>query len=88
MDPARKTKEVSLYGLEAISAANGWAMALFGILIVLTGLWVLSTVIAQFPKGVAWLEKHGEERKQKKELLNQCSLQPYRNRPYLPACIS
>ena len=58
-----------MYGLEAINAANGWAMAIFGILIVMTGLSVLSTVIAQFPKIIALMERHGENREQKKKLL-------------------
>ena len=36
-----------MYGLEAISAHNGWAMAVAGALIVFAGLVVLSTVISQ-----------------------------------------
>jgi hypothetical protein len=61
--------EVILYGLEAINAANGWAMAIYGVLIVMIGLFVLSTVIAQFPKGVALLEKHRKKRMQSKAQL-------------------
>ena len=47
-------------GLEAINAANGWAMAFAGITIVLTGLTVLSTIISQLHKLVGWMEKSKE----------------------------
>ena len=44
-------KEVpTLYGLEAISSHNGWAMAVAGIIIVFSGLVVLSSTIAQLHK--------------------------------------
>ena len=43
-------KEVPLYGLEAISTHNGWAMAVAGIIIVFCGLVVLSSTIAQLHK--------------------------------------
>ena len=36
-----------MYGLEAISAVNGWAMAIIGALIVMSGLSVLAFVISQ-----------------------------------------
>jgi len=39
-----------LYGIEAITAHNGWAMAVAGVIIVFSGLVVLSTTIAQFHK--------------------------------------
>jgi len=39
-----------LYGLEAITAHNGWAMSLAGALIVFAGLVVLSSVISQLHK--------------------------------------
>ena len=51
-----------MYGLDAISAANGWAMAIAGALIVMTGLSVLSFVISQLHKIAGWLEK-GIEKK-------------------------
>ena len=44
-------------GLQAINAANGWAMALAGITIVISGLAVLATIISQLHKIVGWLEK-------------------------------
>ena len=39
-----------MYGLEAITANNGWAMSLAGALIVFAGLVILSTVISQLHK--------------------------------------
>ncbi len=39
-----------MYGFEAISAHNGWGMALTGALIVFSGLVVLSAVISQLHK--------------------------------------
>jgi hypothetical protein len=39
-----------LYGIEAIEAANGWAMAIAGALIVMAGLAILSLVISQLHK--------------------------------------
>ena len=39
-----------MYGFEAISTHNGWAMAITGALIVFSGLVVLSTVISQLHK--------------------------------------
>ncbi len=44
------------YGLEAISAQNGWAMAITGILIVMAGLALLSFVISQLHKVATLLE--------------------------------
>ena len=46
-----------MYGLEAINAHNGWAMAFAGACIVLTGLSVLSFIISQFPRFVRLFEK-------------------------------
>ena len=39
-----------MYGIEQITANNGWAMAAAGACIVLTGLSVLSFIISLFPK--------------------------------------
>lgn len=57
-----------MYGLEAISAYNGWAMAFAGALIVLSGLAVLSVIISQLHKVVAILDHREEKKKQRKEL--------------------
>ncbi len=50
-----------MYGLEAINAANGWSMALVGILIVFTGLSLLSFVISQLHKFLPSVEKTNEK---------------------------
>jgi len=42
-----------VYGIEAINAHNGWAMALAGALIVMSGLSVLSFIISQLHKVLA-----------------------------------
>ncbi len=47
---AEERKEVSLTGLDAISAANGWAIAVVGVTIVFTGLVLLSLAISQLHK--------------------------------------
>ncbi len=59
-----------MYGLEAISAQNGWAMAVAGALIVMAGLTVLSFVISQLHKIAALLEKGVDRRSTKKQALN------------------
>jgi hypothetical protein len=51
------TLEAPVYGFDAISAANGWAMAIAGALIVMSGLTVLSFVISQLHKIAERLEK-------------------------------
>ena len=51
-----------MYGIDAINAVNGWAMAAVGALIVFSGLVVLSIVISQLHKFVPLLEKFGEKK--------------------------
>lgn len=51
-----------MYGIEAINAVNGWAMAAVGALIVFSGLVLLSFVISQLHKFVPLLEKFGEKK--------------------------
>ncbi len=46
-----------MYGLEAISKYNGWAMAMAGAIIVFSGLVVLSAVISQLHKVLDFFEK-------------------------------
>lgn len=46
-----------MYGLEAIAAHNGWAQALTGATIVMSGLAILATVISFLPKLVALFEE-------------------------------
>ncbi len=55
-----------MYGLEAISNAHGWSMALAGALIVISGLALLSFIISQFPRLVGAMENAREKRKQRK----------------------
>lgn len=45
-----------MYGLEAISTYNGWAMAVAGIVIVFCALVILSATIAQFHKILNFLD--------------------------------
>ena len=45
-----------MYGLDAISAANGWAMAYTGAIIVFSGLVVLSFVVSQLNRILGFLE--------------------------------
>jgi len=52
-----KNRRHRLTGLEAISASNGWSMAVLGISIVFSGLVVLSLAISQLKKIVDLLEK-------------------------------
>jgi hypothetical protein len=46
-----------VFGFDAISASNGWSMALVGILIVFSGLVILSFAISQIHKLLNILEK-------------------------------
>jgi len=58
-----------LYGLKAITANNGWAMALAGALIVFAGLVVLSFVISQLHKILTFFEKKPVDVQQDRETL-------------------
>ena len=49
-------RRCQLYGLDAISASNGWAISVVGISIVFTGLVSLSAVISQLHKLVDLFE--------------------------------
>ena len=46
-----------MFGLEAISAHNGWAMAITGIIIVMGGLSVLAFLISQLHKVIGLFEE-------------------------------
>ena len=50
-----------MYGLEAISANNGWAMAIIGPLIVMSGLIILAIIISQLHKVVAIFDKKAKQ---------------------------
>ena len=60
-----------MYGLEAISAYNGWAMAIAGPLIVMSGLAILAFLISQLHKVVAILERPEEKRREMEALAAQ-----------------
>jgi len=47
-----------VHGIEAITANNGWAMAIVGALIVMAGLTILSIIISQLHKMIMFIE-HG-----------------------------
>ena len=49
----------AVQGIAAITANNGWAMALAGVSIVISGLAVLATVISQLHKIIAFFESKG-----------------------------
>jgi len=57
-----------MYGLEAISYHNGWAISIVGILIVFTGLVTLSMVIRIFPKIIAIIEENGKTKPHQKQI--------------------
>jgi len=59
-----------LYGFEAISMHNGWAMAIAGALIVFSGLVVLSTVISQLHKVLDLFEDRINRYKVKSTLIS------------------
>ena len=46
-----------MHGIQAINAANGWAMAMVGTMIVLSGLALLSFIISRLHKIVDWMDK-------------------------------
>jgi len=46
-----------MFGLEAISAHNGWAMAITGIIIVMCGLSILAFIISQLHKVIGLFEE-------------------------------
>ena len=46
-----------MFSIQNIAANNGWAMALAGALIVMTGLTVLSFIISQLHRMVGFMEK-------------------------------
>ena len=53
-----------MYGIEAINHHDGWAMAVAGALIVMSGLSVLSFIISQLHKVAAFIENRGQKAQQ------------------------
>ena len=70
-----------MYGLEAIQAYNGWAMALTGAVIVMTGLAILSFIISQIYRVVGLVESLKNRKSRKAEALEEQSVSESR-----PAC--
>jgi len=56
-----------MYGFEAISEHNGWAISIVGVLIVFTGLVTLSLLIRVFPKIIEIIEGTGKPKSQSKK---------------------
>jgi len=75
-----------MYGLEAISHHNGWAISVVGILIVFTGLVTLSLLIRIFPKIIAIIEGKGNNRK-KPAMSNKTNALPATQRPSIDSSI-
>jgi len=69
-----------MYGLEAISHHNGWAISIVGILIVFTGLVTLSMIIRVFPKIIAMIEGNGKPTAQP-TMPNKITSQPKKPEP-------
>lgn len=57
-----------MYGLEAISAYDGWSMAIAGPLIVMSGLAILAFLISQLHRVVAILEQREAQQKEAEAL--------------------
>ncbi len=55
-----------MYGLKAISAANGWVITVAGISIVFSGLLVLSFLIANMERAIHFFDRQKEKLKQAK----------------------
>jgi len=56
-----------LYGIEAINAHNGWAMAITGAIIVMIGLTALSTIISQLHRLIDLLDKRKDRNAEAQE---------------------
>ena len=63
-----------MYGLEAIQAHNGWAMAVTGTIIVMIGLSVLSFIISQLHRILDLVDGRKDRKSQKKTARDQASI--------------
>ncbi len=67
-----KNKEAqNVYGLEAIQAHNGWAMAITGAVIVMIGLSILSFIISQLHRIVDLVDNRSHKKSMNKTLMPQ-----------------
>ena len=65
-----------MYGLDAISAHNGWAISIVGIFIVFSGLILLSLAISQLHKMLDFWDNREEYRKKFKQRLSKAPQPP------------
>ncbi len=72
-----------MYGLQAIAANNGWAMALTGVSIVFTGLVLLSLAISQIHKIFTILDKRKAEKEAAAKIVEEEAAQKDQRTPYL-----
>lgn len=62
-----------MYGLEAIQAHNGWAMAITGAVIVMIGLSVLSFIISQLHRIIDMVDGRNDRKSKKLSARNQAA---------------
>ena len=71
-----------MYGLEAIQAHNGWAMAFTGAIIVITGLSVLSLIISQLHRIIDMIDNRSDRKSKKLNARSQAAVSE--SKPELP----
>ena len=71
-----------MYGLEAIQAHNGWAMAVTGAVIVMIGLSVLSFIISQLHRIIDMVDGRKDRKSKKLNARNQAAVSE--SQPMLP----
>ena len=71
-----------MYGLEAIQAHNGWAMAVTGAVIVMIGLSVLSFIISQLHRIIDMVDSRKNKKSNKLNALSQAAVSE--SQPVLP----
>ena len=71
-----------MYGLEAIQAHNGWAMAVTGAVIVMIGLSVLSFIISQLHRIIDMVDRRKNKKSKKLNALSQAVVSE--SQPVLP----
>ena len=63
-----------MYGLEAIKAYNGWAMAITGAVIVMIGLTILSFIISQLHRIIDIVDNRNNRKAKKKSARSQTAV--------------
>ncbi len=64
----------NVYGLEAIKAYNGWAMAITGAVIVMIGLTILSFIISQLHRIIDIVDNRNNRKAKKKSARSQTAV--------------